>query len=70
MDGMNRTYHGVLSHQYDGLSAESATNLVHLLGADIVNSDDEDALVLLKKALELVEVAELVFGLAPHIFLL
>lgn len=61
-------YHGVLAHQNDSLSAKSATNLVHLLGADIVNADNENALVLLEEALELVEVAGLVFGLAPHIF--
>lgn len=63
------TYHGVLSHQDDTLSAESSTDLVHLLRADIVNADDEDTLVLFEETLELVEVAGLVFGLAPHIFL-
>ncbi len=42
---------------------------MHLLGADIVDANDEDTLVLLEQALELVEVAGLVFGLAPHIFL-
>jgi hypothetical protein len=62
------TNHGVLSHQDDTLSAEGSTDLVHLLRADIVNTDDEDGLVLFEEALELVEVAGLVFGLAPHIF--
>lgn len=42
---------------------------MHLLRADIVNADDEDTLVLFEETLELVEVAGLVFGLAPHIFL-
>lgn len=56
-----RTYHGVLAHQYDTLSAEGSSDLVHLLGADIVNADDEDALVLFEETLELVEVASLVF---------
>lgn len=62
--------HGVLAHQDDTLAAESLTNLVHLLGGDIVNLDDEDATVLLEKALQLIEVAGLVCALAPHIFLL
>lgn len=42
---------------------------MHLLRRDIVNLDDEDGLVLLEQALELVEVAGLVRSLAPHIFL-
>ena len=41
---------------------------MHLLRRDIVDSDDEDGLVGFEKTLELVEVAGLVFGLAPHIF--
>lgn len=62
-------YHGVLSHQDDSLSAERLTDLVHLLRADIVDTDDEDGVVFLEQALELLEVAELVCGFAPHIFL-
>lgn len=62
-------YHGVLSHQDDTFAAERLSDLVHLLGADIVDADDENALVLLKKGLKLVEVASLVLGSAPHIFL-
>jgi len=38
---------------------------VHLLGADIVDTNDEDTLVLLEKSLELIEVAGLVLGSAP-----
>lgn len=41
---------------------------MHLLGRDIVDADDEDGLVLLEQALELVEVAGLVCGFAPHVF--
>ena len=44
------------------------TDLVHLLGRDIVDFDDEDGLIFLQQALELVEVAALVLA-APHIFL-
>lgn len=62
-------YHGVLAHQDDTLAAEGLTNLVHLLRRDIVDGDDEDRLVLLEQALELVEVAGLVSALAPHFFL-
>lgn len=42
------TNHGVLTHQDDGLSTEGDTDLVHLLGADIVNSNDEDGAVLIE----------------------
>jgi hypothetical protein len=62
-------YHGVLAHQDDTLATEGLTNLVHLLRRDIVDGDDEDGLVLLEQALELVEIAGLVSALAPHIFL-
>jgi hypothetical protein len=41
---------------------------VHLLRADIVDGDDENGLIILQQALELVEVAGLVLA-APHIFL-
>jgi len=54
------TDHGVLSHQDDTLTTEGLSDLVHLLGADIVNANDEDAVVLFKETLELVEVAGLV----------
>jgi hypothetical protein len=54
------SYHGVLAHQDNTLATEGLTDLVHLLGADIVDGDDEDARVLLEEALELVEVAGLV----------
>lgn len=63
------SYHGVLSHQDNTLSAERLSDLVHLLRADIVNGDNEDAAILLEKALQLIEIAGLVCGLAPHIFL-
>lgn len=43
---------------------------MHLLRADIVNGDNENAAVLFEKALQLVEVASLVSGSAPHIFLI
>lgn len=52
-------YHSVLAHQDDTLTAHGDTDLVHLLGRDIVDGDDEDGLVLLEQALELVEVAGL-----------
>ena len=64
------TDHGVLTHQNDGLTTEGDTDLVHLLGGDIVNTNDEDVLVGIKEALELIEVSGLGCGLAPHFFLL
>lgn len=54
------THHGVLAHQDNTLTTEGMSDFVHLLGADIVDGDNEDALVLLEEALELVEVAGLV----------
>lgn len=53
------TYHSVLTHQDDGLATESDTDLVHLLRADIVDTDNEDGVVLIEKALELIEVSGL-----------
>ena len=52
--------HGVLSHENNALAAKAQTDLVHLLGGDIVDRDNEDALVLLQEALELVEIDGLV----------
>lgn len=58
--------HGVLSHEDDTLAAQRLADLVHLLRRDIVDGDDEDALVLLEERLELLEVSGLGFFLAPH----
>lgn len=65
---MQLPYHGVLAHQDNSLTTKGVSDLVHLLRGDIVNLDDEDGLVLLEQALELVEVAGLVCCFAPHIF--
>jgi hypothetical protein len=51
--------HGVLAHEDNGLAAEGDTDFVHLLRCDIVDRDDEDALVCLKKRLQLFEVSAL-----------
>lgn len=66
---MRISYHSVLSHQDDTLSTEGLSDLVHLLRADIVNGDNEDAGEFFEETLELVEVAGLVICLAPHIYL-
>jgi hypothetical protein len=60
--------HGILAHQDDRLPAKRMADFVHLLGADIVNGDDEDGFVRVEQALELVEVG--CFGpcFAPHDF--
>jgi len=42
------TDHGVLSHQNGRLATEGDTDLVHLLGRDIVNSNNEDGTVSVK----------------------
>jgi hypothetical protein len=46
------SYHGILAHQDNTLATEGESNLVHLLGADIVDGDDEDGGVLFEQALE------------------
>lgn len=58
--------HGVLAHQDNGITTESLSDLVHLLRRDIVDGDDEDALVLLEEVLELLEVSGLECFSAPH----
>jgi hypothetical protein len=40
-------------------TTKTDADLVHLLGSDIVDSDDEDGLVVLKENLELLEVSDL-----------
>lgn len=64
-----QTYHGVLAHQDNALAAQAQADLVHLLRADIVDAHNEDGLVLLEKASELLEVSRLGFGSAPHVSL-
>ena len=63
------SHHSILAHQDNALTSEGESDLVHLLGADIVDTDDEDGPVLLEQAFEFVEIAGLVLGSAPHIFL-
>lgn len=62
-------YHGVLAHQDNTLATETHTDLVHLLRADIVDTDNEDGAVLIEKALQLLEVSSLGCGPAPHVSL-
>lgn len=60
------SYHGVLAHQNDTLTAHGLADLVHLLRGDIVDRDDEDRLVLLQQPFQFVKVSCLVPCLAPH----
>ena len=48
-DGL--TDHGVLSHEDLSVSSEGHTDLLHLLGSDIVNSNDEALGELVQKVL-------------------
>lgn len=64
------TNQSVLAHQNNSLTTHGDTGLVHLLGADIVDADDENGLEFLEKAPELLEVSGLVLRLAPHFSLL
>lgn len=61
-------HHRVLAHQDHALAAQTLPDLVHLLGADIVDRHDEDGLVLLEQILELIKVSRLVGGFSPHDF--
>lgn len=60
------SYHSILPHQHHPLTSQTLPNLVHLLRGDIVDGDDEDALVVVEESLELVEVGGLGCGFAPH----
>ncbi|GMR33482.1 hypothetical protein PMAYCL1PPCAC_03677, partial [Pristionchus mayeri] len=51
--------HGVLSHQNDGMIAHGVTDLLHLLGSDIVDTDDEALGVLIEELADLGEVVRL-----------
>ena len=62
------THHSILAHQDDTLASKTVPNLVHLLRANIVHGHDEDGLVLLEQAFQLIEVSGLGAGLAPHVF--
>lgn len=55
-DANSTADHGVLTHKDLGVTTESLTDLVHLVGADIVNVDNEDGGVLLQVSLELLEI--------------
>lgn len=55
------TDHGVFTHQDDGFSTERLTNLVHLVGTDIVNAAEENGRVFGNVGLEFLEVSFL-FG--------
>lgn len=45
-------HHGVLAHEYDGSSSETHSDLLHLLGADIVCAHDEALGVVIQKLLK------------------
>lgn len=69
----SRTDHRIFSHQNNTLrltiSSKALSNLVHLLRTDIVDGDDENGFVRVQQTLKLVEIACLITGFAPHIFL-
>lgn len=46
-------HHGVLAHQNDSVAAHCFADLVHLVGADIVDRHDEHGLVLVQQRVEL-----------------
>jgi hypothetical protein len=44
----NLAHQSVLTHEKDGATAESDTGLLHLVGTDVVDLDDEDVLISVK----------------------
>lgn len=44
-------HHGVLTHENDGMSAKGHTDLLHLLGADIISADYEAFRVFIQQLL-------------------
>ncbi|GAO51719.1 hypothetical protein G7K_5812-t1 [Saitoella complicata NRRL Y-17804] len=58
--------HGVLTHEDDGITTELLTDGVHLLGRHIVDTNDEDGLVLLQENTELLEVLSLLCARSTH----
>lgn len=48
-------HHGVLAHENFGLSSQRDTDLLHLVGADVVSADNEALWVLIEHALHLRE---------------
>lgn len=62
--------HSVLSHQHDTLSSEGLSDLVDLLGRDIVDVTEEDRGVLLDQSSELCEVDFLFGSRGSHIELI
>jgi len=46
-DGL--AHHGVLAHEYDGMTPEGHTDLLHLLGSDIVGFDQETLGIFIQK---------------------
>jgi hypothetical protein len=63
------SHHGILAHKDDTLPTETQPDLMHLLGADIVDGDDENRIIRFEHTLKLIKVSSLVCVLAPHVFL-
>lgn len=61
--------HGVLAHENDSVASEGLSDFVHLLRRYIVDADDEDGLVFVEQALQLVKVDCFSAGFTPHDFL-
>jgi len=60
-DGL--AHHGLLAHKKDGLATENATDLLHLVAADVIALNNDDLGILIKKVLELLEILSLPYKL-------
>ena len=58
--------HGVLTHQDSGLTSQGLSGLVHLLGRDIVDTNNEDRLVFGQQLLQLSEVLHFLVTSSTH----
>jgi len=56
------SHHGILSHQHFGGTTKSDTDLLHLVGTDIVGADDEELGIFIQKVEELEEIVGLPGG--------
>jgi len=60
--------HSIFTHQDDAFTAEGDTNLVHLVGTNVVDIDDEDGGVLDDELLELLKIELLLSTSSTHVF--
>lgn len=56
-------HHGVLPHKNYGVTAQSLTDILELIRADVIGGDDENLAIVLEQLAELGVVVDLLLGL-------